>query len=107
MNCPDKDCHDQVTRLSTFMKIVGSSVAVLLTAIITISLYAMAAEKVQNDKISEVKVVKESIKRIDGNIQDIKSQMNEQKHDTDAKLNDIKELIRSLSRDVRRSRGDK
>jgi len=68
LKCPDSDCHDKVVRLSFFMKIFGASVGLLITVLLVAGMYALGAEKKQNDHVDEhhtqIKVIENDIRAI-------------------------------------------
>jgi len=75
--CLDSDCHDNVTRLNLFMKIMGASVSLLLGSIVVVVLYGMAAEKVQNDKIGQIPVIQKDIENIKKDVSKIETSIKE------------------------------
>jgi len=51
--CPSQSCHDNVTRLNFFMKIVGCSIGIIVLLAVTFSTMAINAETKQNDQINK------------------------------------------------------
>jgi len=93
--CPDRECHDTVTKLALFMKIVGAGVIVLSGIVWGITQYAMSAEKKQNDKISEIPVIQKDIEHIKASVKEIKETINKMKEQTITK-DDIDRLIKAV-----------
>lgn len=94
-SCPDQKCHDTVTKLALFMKIVGGGVIILSGIVWGITQYAMSAEKKQNEKISEIPVIQKDIEHIKGNIKEIKTAINNMQNKTITK-DDIDRLIKAV-----------
>ena len=51
--CPSQSCHDNVTRLNFFMKIVGSAIGIIVLLSVTFGTMAIKAESKQNEKINQ------------------------------------------------------
>lgn len=96
--CPDGTCHDMVVKSSYFIKGLCAVLLVSIGAIVTVSLYAMAAEKKQNDKISEIPVIKKDIEHIKSNVKEIKDAIKDIRTQAVTK-EDIDRLIKAVKRD--------
>ena len=112
MECPQGTCnnieklHDKINPLIVCVKgkvgwkQIGLSIFGLLTIITTITLYSIAAEKKQNDKIAKIPVIQRDIEHINENIKELKNSV----HQIDKKLeqqiskDDLKKLIEAVRR---------
>jgi len=68
--CQVQECRDNVTRLNFFMKIVGGTIMILSTIFFSITIYALAADKQDKEKVYQIEqkqaVVMDNLKQAMG-----------------------------------------
>lgn len=99
-----KDLHSKTNKIElcgkgkASWKSLGIAILGLVGVITTITLYAMAAEKGQNDKISQIPVIQKDIEHIKGDLKDIKTSVDKMKEKAVTK-DDIDRLIKAVKKD--------
>ena len=102
MICPDAECHDKVIQLNFFMKIVGLSIAILVSILLTVGLVCFAGSKEKTARVTDnekkIAIIQTDLKHIVKTQDEIKKAVDQIQQQQITK-EQTKEIIREIHND--------